>query len=88
MAEEFDREWSQDELREYLLKQGMKPEDFIPGEIIPQFVKYVSAAPLTEADVIRALRLIEEHPEWNRAGVVTERSPSGKLGSANEKGDS
>lgn len=62
--EDLDREWSQEELKQHLLAQGFKPEDFAPGEIIPQGVKFVSNEPLTEAEIAGAKRLIAQHPEW------------------------
>lgn len=66
--ENIDREWSQAELRDYLLAHGWKPEDFEDGEPIPQGVKFISFEPLTAAEIAWAKRLISEHPEWEKIG--------------------
>lgn len=64
MSQDAEREWTQDELRNYLLTNGLVKEDFREGEKIPQGVKYINFAPLTERDIARAKELIAEHPEW------------------------
>ncbi len=63
---DYDHEWTQEELRAHLMSDGWTEKDFIEGEEIPQGVKYISFAPLTESDIARAKQLIAEHPEWNR----------------------
>lgn len=65
-SEDFEREWSQEELKQHLLTQGFKPEDFVPGEIIPQGVKFTSSERLTGADIAWAKRIISQHPEWGK----------------------
>lgn len=55
---EAKREWSQPELRCYLLAHGWKPEDFAEGETIPQGVKFIHFSPATAADVARAEQLL------------------------------
>lgn len=65
----FDPDWTQQELREYLIEHGWKPEDFRPGEAIPQGVKYINFDPLTPAHIAAARRLIYEHPEWEQAAA-------------------
>lgn len=64
---EAERQWTQEELRAYLLQNGYKPEDFRPGEHIPQGVKFIDFSPPTEAESVRARQLIREHPEWETA---------------------
>lgn len=60
---QFDREWSQNELRQYLLDNGWNTED-ISVDLIPQGVKYISFEPLTAEDITAARELIVAHPEW------------------------
>ena len=62
--QEADRIWTQEELREHL--RGIGHTDFVPGEVIPQGVKYIASPqpPLTEKDLRHVDELIEEHPEW------------------------
>jgi hypothetical protein len=38
-----------------------------PGESIPYETVFVSAEPLTEADILRARELLAEHPEYGRS---------------------
>jgi hypothetical protein len=56
--------WTQEQLRNYLLVNGWKLEDFLSDETIPQGVKYINFEPLTEAEIKWAQDLIAEHPEW------------------------
>lgn len=63
-----DREWTQEELRDYLISNGWKAESFTPGEEIPQGVKFISFKPLTDADIRRAQEIIAAHPEWGMRG--------------------
>ena len=61
--QEADREWTQRELREYLVSIGIA--DIGEDEILPQGVKYLAKpGPLTKADLDSAGRLLAE-------GIIT-----------------
>ncbi len=64
---EGEREWSQEELRGYLLRNGFQSSDFRPGEQIPQGVKFIDFSPLTKGDIWAAMQFIRSHPEWDEA---------------------
>lgn len=55
MEQDFDREWTQDELRSHCASMGYLPD---PTEVIPQCVKYCSNEPLTQSEIERVRELI------------------------------
>jgi hypothetical protein len=57
---DLEREWTQVELRDYLLANGWTAADFTEGEIIPQGVKYIDFSPLTQADIKRGQEIARE----------------------------
>jgi len=61
----FDREWTQEELKRFLLDAGWS-EDQIGNDPIPQGVKWIDLEHTpTEADTTWAQKIIAEHPEWS-----------------------
>ena len=70
------REWSQAELRAYLMEHGWQESDFTPGEIIPQGVKYIDfAAPLTPQDIARGRELAARFG-WNDPSTRNSTEPT------------
>ncbi len=61
---EREREWSQGELKQHLIGMGWKESDFVDGETLPQGVKFISNAPLTEAEIKWAKQQIADNPQW------------------------
>jgi hypothetical protein len=55
-----DRQWTQEELRQHCISMGMPADRIGPNEWIPQSVKHVSNAPLTEREVQWAKLKIQE----------------------------
>jgi len=69
------REWSQEELRAYLMEHGWKESDFRPGEIIPQGVKYIDfSAVLTPQDITRGQELAKRFG-WNNPSTQNSTDP-------------